>query len=173
MQHFSPSNPKPQIGSLRQYFNSRKLDSSKPSNPSTPNRLSPYLQKQVAYPTPKNPFFDSSEPSKKLNLIERNVHTKAFPVHGTYTRNHQAKPNTNLFYNNPGSKEIKDSAHLGYNQYQKRVSPGYQGDAVNQRPGEYVVNNFVNIQNVNIKNFYRDRQDDGSGLTQKSKDGVD
>ena len=62
---------------------------------------------------------------------------------------------------------------MGYNQYQKKVSPGYQGDAVNQRPGEYVVNNFVNIQNVNIKNFYRDRQDDGSGLTQKSKDGVD
>jgi hypothetical protein len=150
MSSLSPNNPKTGIGSLRQYFNSRKMDS---NNSKSPSRLSPYL-KQLPVPQilTKNPFFESSEPHKKVNLMDRrqnNYYQK---------RPKEVSPPVNkIFYN-----KAKDSTQYDYSPRKNVVvtSPYTKTSKVNStRTEEYVVNNFVNINNLNIRNYYNEPND--------------
>jgi hypothetical protein len=167
----SPSSLKPQIGSLRQYFNSRKQD----PNPPNPNRLSPYIQKTQPFPPkPHNPFYEPTNPTSQTGKLKPNNGQRLFQE----KHQPQSIKRDNLFFNNlvtqtPPVESRKDTAQYGYTQYKNvqqnavfQVDSNWNGKTQNDR--DYVVNNFVNIQNVNIKNFYRDNEKTENEQSRKS-----
>lgn len=146
MSGLSPNNLKTGIGSLRQYFNSRKLDSNNPRNPS---RLSPHL-KHMAPPTSpsNNPFFDPPTTQKYSNNILNNFHNNHFHKQTNYT----SPSANNLFYNN--SKKSNQYRNEPERARNKLESPRPHPKLSKSPKEDYVVNNFVNIQNLNIRNYY-------------------
>ena len=134
---------------MRQYFNSRKTES---TNQGTPSQLKKYIQ-QAPKPSGKNPFFESSEPEKITNIgRNRAERHHASPNNVFY---HQAKPSGYHYQN--GREMEREQTFGGKNAM--RVN--------NTRKDDYVINNFVNIHNLNIKNYYPDQKE--TGQKKKSK----
>jgi hypothetical protein len=159
MSNLSPNNPKTGINSLRQYFNSRKMDS---NNSKSPSQLSPYLKN---LPAPQiisnNPFFESPNRQNNVTVKKRYKKNQYYETPTNY-----APPKVNSIFTN----QIKDSNNYALpNGHQNViVSSPYNNknhSRKKSRSKDYVVNNFVNINNLNIRNYYNEP----NGTSQKIK----
>ena len=130
----------PNYDSLRKLVNSRKKDSDNTVH--------------------KNPFFEtdesqmrSSEFTSKTKKRNKTTRSKSF----------ESPPKGNIFYNKGSDSSLRRGIQRSstnvdqskrFVEQPNKVSEGVKSDEKQKIGSDYVVNNIININNYNIKNFY-------------------
>lgn len=122
----SPFEPgKGKMKSLLEYFSSKKKETS-----------------QVQKPITKNPFFDSKDPTTSNSFQKTKQSSK---LTNRSKSNDSSTRGNNIFYN-------KDSYSSQLSK--RRSSNQFSQNSKRKVSHDYVVNNFININKVNISNYY-------------------